>query len=73
MADAALGSGRVPTLTSYAQVCLAKLRSHATEFLDTDDLAALDTLPDETQPHSIVRRADLSVRTSRTTWIARRP
>ncbi|MFD8542755.1 class I SAM-dependent methyltransferase [Streptomyces sp. NPDC059649] len=62
-----------PALSSYAQVCLAKLRSHATEVLDMDDLAALDALLDETQPHSIVRRDDLSMRTSRTTWIARRP
>lgn len=49
------------------------LRSHATTALDTDDLAALDALLDETQPHSIARRDDLNVRTTRTTWIARRP
>ncbi|MBT1184018.1 class I SAM-dependent methyltransferase [Streptomyces sp. CJ_13] len=62
-----------PALNDYAQICLAKLRSHATEALDADDLDALDALLDETQPHSIARRADLTVRTTRTTWIARRP
>ncbi|MFI6339906.1 class I SAM-dependent methyltransferase [Streptomyces sp. NPDC050535] len=62
-----------PSLNAYAQICLAKLRSHATDVLEADDLAALDALLDETQPHSIARRDDLSVHTTRTTWIARRP
>jgi SAM-dependent methyltransferase len=62
-----------PALNRYAQTCLVKLRSHATDVLDADDLAVLDSLLDETQPHSIARRDDLSVRTTRTTWIARRP
>ncbi|MEU3645664.1 methyltransferase domain-containing protein [Lentzea sp. NPDC034063] len=55
-------------LNDYAQICLAKLRSHATGLLDADDLASLDALLDD-----IARRDDLSVRTTRTTWIARRP
>ncbi|MFJ7589593.1 class I SAM-dependent methyltransferase [Streptomyces sp. NPDC097617] len=62
-----------PALNDYAQICLAKLRSHATDVLDADDLAAWDALLDQTQPHSITRRGDLGVRTTRTTWIARRP
>ncbi|MFZ3568895.1 class I SAM-dependent methyltransferase [Streptomyces sp. BH097] len=62
-----------PALNAYAQLFLAKLRSHATDVLEADDLAALDTLLDETQPQSIARRGDLSVRTTRTTWLARRP
>ncbi|MFD9082806.1 class I SAM-dependent methyltransferase [Streptomyces erythrochromogenes] len=62
-----------PSLNAYAQASLAKLRSHAAEVLDADDLAALDVLLDEEQPHSVARRDDLSVRTTRTTWIARRP
>jgi SAM-dependent methyltransferase len=61
-----------PALNDYAQICLTKLRSHATTVLDADDLSALDTLLDDTPPHSIARRDDLSVRTTRTTWIARR-
>ncbi|MFB7053427.1 class I SAM-dependent methyltransferase [Streptomyces vinaceus] len=62
-----------PSLNAYAQSSLATLRSHATEVLAADDLAALDVLLDEVQPHSVARRDDLSVRTTRTTWIARRP
>ncbi|MFB6560301.1 class I SAM-dependent methyltransferase [Streptomyces sp. NPDC056400] len=62
-----------PSLNAYAQGSLAKLRFHATEVLDADDLTALDVLLDEEQPHSVARRDDLSVRTTRTTWIARRP
>ncbi|MFD9749055.1 class I SAM-dependent methyltransferase [[Kitasatospora] papulosa] len=62
-----------PSVNAYAQGFLAKLRSHATDLLDADDLAALDVLLDETQPNSIARRGDLRVHTTRTTWIARRP
>ncbi|MER8188620.1 class I SAM-dependent methyltransferase [Kitasatospora sp. NPDC094015] len=62
-----------PSLTAYAQACLATLRSHAADGLDSADLAALDALLDEEQPHSLARRHDLSVRTTRTSWIARRP
>jgi 2-polyprenyl-3-methyl-5-hydroxy-6-metoxy-1,4-benzoquinol methylase len=62
-----------PSLNAYAHDCLAELRSHAASVLDADDLAALDALLDETRPHSIVRRDDLGVRTTRTTWIACRP
>ncbi|MGW6268890.1 class I SAM-dependent methyltransferase [Streptomyces sp. NPDC055060] len=62
-----------PALNAYAHLFLAKLRSHATDVLEADDLAALDALLDETHPRSIMRRGDLSVRTTRTTWLARRP
>jgi SAM-dependent methyltransferase len=62
-----------PALNDYARICLAELRSHAPDVLDADDLAAWDVLLDQTQPHSITRRDDLGVRTTRTTWIARRP
>ncbi|EYT81305.1 hypothetical protein CF54_20440, partial [Streptomyces sp. Tu 6176] len=62
-----------PPLNAYAQGFLAKLRSHATDTLGSDDLAALDALLDEDQPYSVARRDDLTVRTTRTTWIARRP
>ncbi|MGW7556073.1 class I SAM-dependent methyltransferase [Streptomyces rimosus] len=67
------GTQAGPALNTYAQICLAKLRSHATDILEADDLDALDALLDETQPHSIAHRDDLSMRTTRTTWIARRP
>ena len=62
-----------PSLNAYAQASLARLRSHATDVVDADDLAALDALLDETQPHSIARRGDLRLHTTRTAWLARRP
>jgi hypothetical protein len=62
-----------PALNRYAQVSLAKLRSHADEVLNRDDLATLDTLLDEKQPQSIAHRRDLTLHTARTTWIAHRP
>jgi SAM-dependent methyltransferase len=61
-----------PSLNAYAQGFLAKLRSHATDVLDADDLTALDTLLEEAQLNSVARRDDLSVDNTRTTWIARR-
>ena len=62
-----------PALNRYAQTCLTRLRSHAADVHDADDLDALDGLLDETQPHSLARRDDLGVHTTRTAWIARRP
>ncbi|MGW5625317.1 class I SAM-dependent methyltransferase [Streptomyces olivaceus] len=61
------------SVNACAQGFLAKLRSHATDLLEADDLTTLDVLLDETQPSSIAHRADLRVHTTRTTWIARRP
>jgi Methylase involved in ubiquinone/menaquinone biosynthesis len=64
----------LPTATGcYAQVCLRKLRSHLDGQLPAEDLAALDTVIDSDGPHGILRRDDLTVRTTRTTWVARRP
>lgn len=52
----------------YAQASLRRLRQGLENALDPADLAALDTLA-ETAPH----RTDLTVRASRTVWLARRP
>ena len=41
--------------------------------MSADDLATLDTLIDSDGPDSVLRRGDLTVRTARTVWIARRP
>ncbi|MFJ8393267.1 class I SAM-dependent methyltransferase [Streptomyces sp. NPDC094144] len=57
----------------YAQACLRKLRSHLDGQLPADDLAALDAVTDDEGPHSVLRRGDLTVRTTRTTWVGRRP
>ncbi|MFE9458566.1 class I SAM-dependent methyltransferase [Streptomyces californicus] len=62
-----------PRLNAYAQSSLGTLRSHAAGLLGSEDLDALDALLDETHPHGVARREDLSVRTTRTAWIARRP
>ncbi|MCX4681036.1 class I SAM-dependent methyltransferase [Streptomyces sp. NBC_01433] len=63
----------LPTAAArYAQVCLRKLRSHLDEQLPAEDLAALDAVLDSEGPHSVLRREDLTVRTTRTTWAARR-
>ncbi|MFD9702503.1 class I SAM-dependent methyltransferase [Lentzea sp. NPDC059081] len=66
--------GSLPPATArYAQVCLRKLRSHLGREFAADDLAALDAVLDDDSPHSVLRRTDLTVRTVRTTWAARRP
>ncbi len=57
----------------YAQVSLQRLRSAAGDRLSAEDLAALDTLLDGDGPASILRREDLTIRTTRTVWLARRP
>jgi SAM-dependent methyltransferase len=57
----------------YALVSLQRLRSVLDGRLSTADLATLDTLLDSDGPASILRRDDLTVRTTRTVWVARRP
>ena len=41
--------------------------------MSADDLAALDTLIDSDGPDSVLRRDDLTVRTEKAVWAARRP
>lgn len=67
------GSRTGTSLPRYAHICLSRLRSHGAGALAAEDLAALDALLDETRPNSVARRGDLTVRTTRTTWVARRP
>lgn len=57
----------------YAQLSLGRLRDHQADGLSADDLAALAVLLDGDGPESILRRDDLTVRTARTLWVARRP
>lgn len=57
----------------YAQVCLRHLRSRADGLVDGDDLATLDALLDSDGPEGVLRREDLTVRTTRTVWAAKRP
>jgi SAM-dependent methyltransferase len=55
----------------YAQVSLRRMRSGLGDKLSAEDLAALDTLIDSDGPDSLLRRDDLTVRATRTVWIAR--
>ena len=56
----------------YALSALQRIRHRVADALSADDLAALDRLLDTDSPHSILRRADLSIRTERSIWAARR-
>ncbi|MGW7416376.1 class I SAM-dependent methyltransferase [Streptomyces sp. NPDC054863] len=57
----------------YARATLGRLRDHLEDGLSADDLAALTVLLDGDGPESILRRDDLTVRTTRLLWVARRP
>ncbi|MFF0204238.1 class I SAM-dependent methyltransferase [Streptomyces sp. NPDC005017] len=57
----------------YALGSLLRLRGAAAEALAPEDLTALDQLLDTASPHSVLRRDDLTVRTERSVWAARRP
>ncbi len=56
----------------YALSALRRIRHGVADALPPEDLAALDRLLDTGGPHSILLRDDLSVRTERTVWAARR-
>ncbi|MFG2652619.1 class I SAM-dependent methyltransferase [Streptomyces sp. NPDC048436] len=56
----------------YALNSLRRMRPGVAGTLAPDDLTALDQLLDDQSPHSILRRGDLTVRTERTVWAARR-
>jgi SAM-dependent methyltransferase len=57
----------------YAQASLTRLRSGLDGHLSAGDLATLGPLLDSDGPGSVLRREDLSIRTARTAWAARRP
>ena len=57
----------------YAQASLTRLRSGLDGRLSPADLATLGPLLDGDGPGSVLRRDDLTVRTARTAWAARRP
>ncbi|MER7789903.1 class I SAM-dependent methyltransferase [Streptomyces sp. NPDC097640] len=56
----------------YALSSLRRMRGGIASALTAEDLTALGRLLDTDSPHSILRRSDLSVRTERTVWAARR-
>ncbi|MFD5234096.1 class I SAM-dependent methyltransferase [Streptomyces qaidamensis] len=63
---------RSEAIGRYATGVLQRIRSVIAGRLSPEDLTALDQLLDTSSPHSILRRDDLTVRTERTVWAARR-
>jgi SAM-dependent methyltransferase len=57
----------------YAQASLRRIRSGLDGRLSADDLATLDAILDSDGPDGVLRRDNLTVRTARTVWVARRP
>ncbi|WP_410651307.1 class I SAM-dependent methyltransferase [Amycolatopsis sp. cmx-4-54] len=56
----------------YAHGILQRVRGVVAETLTPEDLVALDRLLDSSRPEGILHRHDLTVRTERTVWAARR-
>jgi hypothetical protein len=54
----------------YALAVLQRVRQTVGRALSAEDLGALDQLLDTSSPHSILRRSDLAVRTTRSVWVA---
>ena len=57
----------------YAQAFLRRIRSRLDGRMSANDLAALDTLIESDGPDGVLHRQDLTVRTVRPVWVARRP
>lgn len=57
----------------YASTYLARIRDALDDRLDRDDLDRLDRLLSPGSPEHLARRPDLTVRSVRTAWAARRP
>lgn len=56
----------------YAHAYLGRIRSHLRDALDPSDLKTLDLLLADDNPDGLLRRHDLTLRSSRTAWVARR-
>ncbi|MET7857764.1 class I SAM-dependent methyltransferase [Streptomyces sp. NPDC005318] len=67
-----LGPPHTEAVGRYALSSLTRVRGSVAQALTTEDLTALDQLLDTDSPHSILRRDDLTVRTERSVWAARR-
>ena len=62
-----------PSIERYARAFLSRIRSALDGALATDDLDTLDHLLADDDPHAVLRRRDLVLRSSRTAWAGRRP
>jgi SAM-dependent methyltransferase len=67
-----LGPPHTGAVGRYALSSLRRMRAGVAQSLQDEDLTALDRLLDTDSPHSILRRDDLTVRTERSVWAARR-
>ncbi|MFF2729804.1 class I SAM-dependent methyltransferase [Streptomyces sp. NPDC058008] len=67
-----IDGSRSEAVPRYALNTLRRIRGAAAESLPPEDLAALDRLLDPGSPHGVLRRTDLTVRTERAVWAARR-
>ncbi|MFF3485540.1 class I SAM-dependent methyltransferase [Streptomyces sp. NPDC002701] len=67
-----LEGSRSEAIGRYATGVLRRIRSVVADRLSAEDLTALDQLLDTSSPHGISRRDDLTVRTARVVWAARR-
>ncbi|WP_217246623.1 trans-aconitate 2-methyltransferase [Streptomyces sp. AC602_WCS936] len=67
-----LEGSRSEPIGRYAISVLQRIRSVIADRLSLEDLTALDQLLDTSSPRSILRRDDLTLRTERTVWAARR-
>ncbi len=68
-----LGSPLPAPAGRYAQLSLGRIRAGLEGRISAADLATLGMLLDGDGPGSLLRRDDLTVRTTRTVWVARRP
>ena len=62
-----------PAARRYAQASMSRLRAGLEGRISAADTAELDALLDADGAGSLLRRDDLTVRTTRTAWVARRP
>ncbi|GAB2882831.1 methyltransferase [Streptomyces mayteni] len=68
----AIEGSRSPAVRRYALESLRRLRGSVADALSPGDLAAFDRLLDPEAPHGVQHRGDLTMRTERTVWAARR-
>lgn len=69
---ATVDQARSPAIGRYAFIGLSRMRDVLSDALPAEDLAALDHLLDPENPQNLLHRDDLTMRTQRTVWIARR-
>jgi hypothetical protein len=67
-----LNASQAPAVGRYAVAGFRRMRAAVETLLVPEDLVALDRLLDPDGPEYLVRRSDLTMRTERSVWAARR-